>query len=191
MMHSILVFISYRTMHFFHVGFFLLYLVLAFGFGCWFYFDLEWNLEEKWCDGCIGRASPIKTNINSHLVFAADDAVALQPTNVFLLEVDLLSLRFLHEDHRPTQVEIPYRSVCVFACVFMWFCLLFFFFSSLHFNGMNARTCHIFGHLLHIVWLIFIFFILCVCVVFVIQKICKKKRNKEWSKQNKIQSVVP
>lgn len=100
------------------------------GFGN-FWFDLiEWNLEEKVvCDlfyfnlikifffiGLNGGGQhQFKTYNNSHLVFAADDVAALQPINVFLLEVDLLNLRFLHEDHRPTQVEIPYRSVR--ACI--------------------------------------------------------------------------
>lgn len=81
---------------------------------------MEKYLEEIGVYVCMvvkGRAAPIKTYINSHRVFVADDVAALQPINVFLLEVGLLNLRFLHEDHRPTQVEIPYRSVRVWVCI--------------------------------------------------------------------------
>lgn len=80
-----------------------------------------------------GGAAPIKT-INSRQVYAADDVVALPPINVFLLEVDRLNRRCLREDHQPTQVEIPYRSVraCVYLgvlfCLNLYLLLLLFFF---------------------------------------------------------------
>lgn len=80
-------------------------------------------------------AAPIKTN-NSRQVFAADDVVALPPINVFLLEVDRSNRRCLHEDHQPTQVEIPYRSVIhTCAVVLCVLCVItyekyFFLFSN-------------------------------------------------------------
>lgn len=64
---------------------------------------------------------------NSHQVFVADDVVALQPINVSLLKVDLLNLRFLHEDHQPMQVGIPYKSVhCALDIYLIFFCFVCF-----------------------------------------------------------------
>lgn len=142
---------------------------------------MENILEEKKVVGVgdleKGRAAPIKTNINSHRVFAADDVAALQPTNVFLLEVDLLNLRFLHEDHRPTQVEIPYRSVRVWVCFCIYFVFFYLFIFHIRMNE-RARTCHVFRASLFD-------YIVCVCVFvffFVIHKICKKEIKNEANK---------